>query len=178
MLAVVATSVACSGNPEKRGFEYVPDMARTAAYKSFTANPITHNGLTLQPAVPGTIARESQPFHYGATPEEAERAGRELHNPLPSTPAVLRRGQALYGTFCLVCHGVLGQGNGPLVPKIPTPPSYTSARVLAMRSGQIFHIITLGSGRMPSYASQINPDERWQIVAYVDFLRHSNRQHN
>jgi mono/diheme cytochrome c family protein len=33
--------------------------------------------------------------------------------------------------------------------------------------GRIFHVITLGSGKMPSYATQLKPDERWKIVTYV-----------
>jgi mono/diheme cytochrome c family protein len=33
--------------------------------------------------------------------------------------------------------------------------------------GRIFHVITLGSGKMPSYATQLRADERWKIVTYV-----------
>jgi mono/diheme cytochrome c family protein len=33
--------------------------------------------------------------------------------------------------------------------------------------GRIFHVITLGSGKMPSYAAQLSADERWKIVTYV-----------
>jgi mono/diheme cytochrome c family protein len=40
-----------------------------------------------------------------------------------------------------------------------------------MPAGHLFHVITYGSGRMPSYASQISPNDRWLIVGYVDTLR-------
>jgi mono/diheme cytochrome c family protein len=40
-----------------------------------------------------------------------------------------------------------------------------------MAPGQIFHVISNGSGRMPSYAGQIPADERWLIVHYVLTLR-------
>ena len=40
-----------------------------------------------------------------------------------------------------------------------------------MPPGQIFHVVTRGSGRMPSYAAQIPPDERWLIVQYVQTLQ-------
>ena len=175
---LIVVSTGCATDSQKRGYEYVPDMAATAAYPSFSPNPVTRDGLTLQHPVVGTIPRGFQSFHFRATPEDAERAGRELRNPFPATAEVLREGKSYYETFCFVCHGAHGQGDGPLVPKIPNPPSYTSARVLAMAPGQMFHVITMGSGRMPSYASQISADERWKTVAYVRFLQNQGGQHD
>jgi len=32
-------------------------------------------------------------------------------------------------------------------------------------------VITLGTGRMPGYASQISPEQRWLIVGYVQTLQ-------
>jgi mono/diheme cytochrome c family protein len=154
-----------------RAFAYMPDMAHSIPYNSFAPNPITRDGKTLQAPVPGTLPRGSQPFHYGATPEEALRAGRELRNPIPRSAETLARGRIVFETFCLVCHGEHGQGDGPLVPKIPNPPAYTSDRVRAMAPGQIFHVITRGSGRMPSYAAQITPEQRWLVVHYVGTLQ-------
>src|SRR4029434_5147027 len=104
------------------------------------------------------------------TPDEALRAGRELHNPVAPSADALAEGRALYETFCLVCHGDRGRGYGPLVPRIPNPPAYTSHRIRAMAPGQIFHVISRGSGRMPSYAAQIPYDQRWHIVLYVHAL--------
>jgi hypothetical protein len=40
-----------------------------------------------------------------------------------------------------------------------------------MPPGQIFHVITFGSGRMPAHASQIAPRERWLIAAHVRTLQ-------
>jgi mono/diheme cytochrome c family protein len=154
-----------------RGFAYMPDMAQSVPYTAFSPNLVTRDRKTLQAPVAGTIPRGFHPLRYGATPEEAVRAGRELRNPIPATPETLARGQLLYETFCLVCHGAQGQGDGPLVPRIPNPPSYTSERVRAMAPGQILHTITFGSGRMPSYAAQIPLEHRWSIVHYVQLLQ-------
>ena len=41
----------------------------------------------------------------------------------------------------------------------------------AMAPGQIFHVISRGSGRMPSYAAQIPYEQRWLIVRYVNALQ-------
>jgi mono/diheme cytochrome c family protein len=154
-----------------RALEYMPDMAYAVPYTTFAVNPAVRDGKTLQRPVPGTVPRGFRPFRYAATPEEALRAGRELRNPVAPGPESLAQGRALYETFCLVCHGEQGQGDGPLVPKIPNPPAYTSDRVRGMAPGQIFHVITRGSGRMPSYAAQIPEEQRWQIVLYVSTLR-------
>ena len=70
----------------RRGFEYMPDMAHSLPYNSFAPNPVTRDGKTLQAPVAGTIPRGFQPLRYRATPEEALRAGRELHNPVPPAP--------------------------------------------------------------------------------------------
>jgi mono/diheme cytochrome c family protein len=163
------------GDRERPGFEYMPDMASSLPYDSVAPNPATRDGKTLQAPVSGTIPRGYLPFPYAATPGEAERAGRELVNPVPRTPEALAQGQALYQTFCAVCHGEQGAGDGPLVPRIPNPPSYASERVRAMPAGQLYHVVTRGAGRMPPYALQITPAQRWLIVHYVQTLQQGGR---
>jgi mono/diheme cytochrome c family protein len=145
----------------------MPDMARDPAYKAFAINSATRDGLTMQHPVPGTIARGYHPFHYGPGEEEADRAGSELQNPYRPTAQTLQEGKALYETYCLVCHGQNGKGDGPIADKIPHPPSYASDRLLKFPSGRIFHVITMGTNKMPSYASQLSWSERWKIVTYV-----------
>jgi len=170
MLIAVA-SAACARQPERRGYEYMPDMAYSVPYDTFAPNPVTRNGMTQQVPVRGTIPRGFLPLHYSNSAADAERAGRELSNPYSSTPTTLEQGHRLYETFCLVCHGVVGDGDGPIVPRIPNPPAYSSERVRAMPPGRLFHVITFGSGRMPSYASQIPASDRWLIVTYVQTLQ-------
>lgn len=166
-LSVVSCLIGCGATPERRAFEYMPDMARGQAYKAYAPNFITRDGLTLQKTVAGTIPRGFHPFHYGAGEEEAARAGRELQNPYHASQQTLEEGKALFQTYCAVCHGVQGKGDGPISGKIPPPPSYLSERLMQFPPGRIFHVITLGTGKMPSYASQLSFDERWKIVTYV-----------
>jgi mono/diheme cytochrome c family protein len=155
----------------QRGLEYMPDMAHSVPYDAFAKNPVTRDGKTLQLPVTGTVPRGFSPFRYGPGPDEAERAGRELSDPRTVNAESLARGKVLYETFCLVCHGASGKGDGPLVPKIPNPPAYSSERVRAFPPGRIYHVMTLGTGNMPSYASQISAEERWLIVHYVQTLQ-------
>ena len=171
VVACAAAASGCAGASESRGFEYMHDMTYSLPYDSYAPNPVTRDGLTLQRPVRGTIARGHLPLHYAATPEDAERAGRELNNPIMPTPRTAADGKALFETYCFVCHGAEGAGDGPLIPKIPNPPAYSSARVRAMPPGQIFHVITYGSGRMPSYASQLSVNDRWLVAAHVGKLQ-------
>jgi mono/diheme cytochrome c family protein len=157
----------CGASGNHRAYEYMPDMARGPAYKAFAPNPATRDGLTLQRPVTGTIARGYQPFDYGLGEQEAEKAGRELKNPYRATDGTLEEGKALFETYCAVCHGAQGKGDGPVSGKIPPPPAYRSDRVMEFAPGRIFHVITLGSGKMPSYAAQLRANERWKIVTYV-----------
>ena len=86
---------------------------------------------------------------------------------LRATPQTLGEGKALFQTYCMVCHGEQGKGDGPISSKIPPPPSYVSDRLMQFPPGRIFHVITLGTGKMPTYASQLSADERWKVVTYV-----------
>jgi len=45
--------------------------------------------------------------------------------------------------------------------------------MLAQPAGYIFAVATHGKGRMPPYSAQLNPDERWAVVAYVRALQKS-----
>ena len=40
-----------------------------------------------------------------------------------------------------------------------------------MPIGRIFHVITFGSGRMPSCASQLAARDRWLVAAHVQTLQ-------
>jgi mono/diheme cytochrome c family protein len=145
----------------------MPDMVRDPAYKAFAPNPVTRDGLTIQRPVAGTIARDYQPFHYGAGDDEAARAGRELPDPYRAGEQTLQEGKALYETYCSVCHGARGKGDGPIAEKIPHPPSYLSDRLLEFPPGRFFHVITVGTKKMPSYAAQLSGSERWKVVTYI-----------
>jgi mono/diheme cytochrome c family protein len=176
VFAAAAASLSCSRPKAQRGYEFMPDMTYSVPYDTFAPNPITRNGMTQQRPVRGTIPRGFLPLHYTSAPEDAERAGRELTNPQPRTAATLEQGKQLFETFCAVCHGANGDGDGPLVALIPNPPAYSSEHVRMLPAGRLFHVITYGSGRMPSYASQVPAADRWLIVSYVQTLERRRQE--
>jgi mono/diheme cytochrome c family protein len=98
----------------------------------------------------------------------------------------LERGRDCFNIYCAVCHDSLGTGNGKIVERgyLPPPNYHTDysrgferrgQKVLLREApiGYFFEVITRGFGGMPDYASQIPPDDRWKIVAYIRVLQRS-----
>jgi mono/diheme cytochrome c family protein len=43
--------------------------------------------------------------------------------------------------------------------------------MLRWGDGHIFHVITKGQGVMPSYAQQVQPEDRWAVIHYIRALQ-------
>lgn len=153
--------------------EFLPEMVRTPRFNAYAANPNFPDGKTLRAPEPATIARGFLPLHYGTSPEEALRAGRELANPFAASDAnAPERGARVFANFCVVCHGPTAQGDGPVAFRgFPAPPSLHTERALKMKDGQMFHVLTYGQKNMPSYAAQISREDRWKVILYVRSLQ-------
>ncbi len=168
-----AMLVACS-NEQDPGLEYAPDMYHSVAldpYSQIKENKFNPGGMNMrQPAV-GTVARGKQGYNMYLSADNAEAAGNELVNPLERTSANLAEGKILYTRFCSPCHGEQGDGQGLVGQKFKGVPSYTAGRVAELPGGHIYHVITNGRGRMMPHASQVDPNERWKIVMYVQQLQ-------
>ncbi len=150
---------------EKPALIYMPDMYYSPALKAQEPG-------SMRLPVKGTVPRDFVPYAYGNDPEAA---GRELKNPLRSTSSVLERGQVMYNSYCIVCHGSQGEGDGTVVPKYPRPPSLQSDKVRGYTDGRIFHVISAGQNLMPSYATQVAPEDRWAIIHYLRALHRAKR---
>jgi mono/diheme cytochrome c family protein len=99
--------------------------------------------------------------------------------PMPASEGLVERGRQRFDIYCAVCHGYDGAGGGMTSqraverqePDWAPPVSLSSSRVLEMADGQIFHTISNGTAKMPAYAAQIVPEDRWAIVLYVRALQ-------
>jgi hypothetical protein len=125
-----------------------------------------------RPLVDGTVARgQLYEDNYLYTGKIGSNPGDFM--PFPVTKQVLERGRERYNIYCAPCHSELGDGNG----FIPSrgfsikPPSYHIPRLQKAPLGHFYDVITNGYGIMFGYASQIAPQDRWDIVAYIRALQ-------
>jgi hypothetical protein len=125
-----------------------------------------------RPPVEGTVARgQLHEDTYFYTGKIGNTPGDVM--PFPVTKAVLERGRERFNIFCAPCHSRLGDGNG-FVPSrgfSRRPPSYHIERLRKAPLGYFYDVMTEGFGIMPDYASQIPPQDRWDIVAYIRALQ-------
>lgn len=189
--ATVAILSSCGKDPESPGRVYIPDMHYSQAYEYYTVNPTLTDSLgidsvTTRKPVAGTISRGMMPSgsdsvsesylytrYYKPTPEDYERAGRELTNPLPLTDENLAEGKAKFTIYCQPCHGADGGGQGPVVKNSAFPPipnTYAEYFSSGLTVGKAFHTITYGKNNMGSYASQLKVEDRWKVIYYIEKL--------
>ncbi|MGA8143567.1 MAG: cytochrome c [Candidatus Acidiferrales bacterium] len=94
--------------------------------------------------------------------------------PFPITRADMERGRERYNIYCTPCHDYTGTGDGMIVQRgFPAPPSFHIDRLRTAPAGHFFDVMTNGFGAMYSYASRIEPEDRWRIAAYVRVLQAS-----
>jgi cytochrome c553 len=92
--------------------------------------------------------------------------------PIPITRAVLERGQERFNVYCSPCHSRIGDGTGMIVKRgFPPPPDYAIRRLRDAPVGHFFDVMTNGYGAMYSYASRVQPEDRWAIAAYIRVLQ-------
>ncbi len=97
--------------------------------------------------------------------------GQPATEPLPGTAASRERGATLFRIHCYMCHGNEGQGNGPLAGYYSPPPAnFRGPVVQTLPPSEIFRVITLGRGLMPSLAEGLSVGDRWDIVTLVESM--------
>jgi mono/diheme cytochrome c family protein len=94
--------------------------------------------------------------------------------PWPVNEAVLARGRQQYLAICANCHAPDGYGQGIIVRRgFPQPPSYHIQRLLQAPVGHFYQVITHGYAAMYPYASIVDVNDRWAIIAYIRALQRS-----
>lgn len=149
------------------------DMQDQPKYIPLRPSSFFADGRSARPLVEGTVARghlqADAVFYTGKTGDKPVDA-----IPLPITRDLLSRGQERFNIYCSPCHDRLGNGNGMIVRRgYRHPPSYHIDRLRQVPVGYLFDVISNGLGAMPDYASQIEPRDRWAIVAYIRVLQYS-----
>ncbi len=94
-------------------------------------------------------------------------------NPSTVDEASLTRGAELYALHCQMCHGVAGEGNGPIAPFLANrPANFTTEVVQSKSDGSFFLAISNGiDGRMPALNENLTVSERWDVVNFLRTLK-------
>lgn len=178
-LALVLVGVALNGCTKSTttkhaepNVDLIQDMMESPAIKAQDFDTFDRNKGASRLPPEGTVPVGFKPYPYPNNPELAEK---NLKNPFAGnfSTEILGRGQKKYETYCAVCHGDKGGGDGPVSVKWPTPiPALTVEKAVKFQDGRIFHIISAGQGIMSSYAYQlVDEKDRWAIVNYVRNLQ-------
>ncbi len=178
LTAMIAVVVGCNDIKRTPGKVYMPDMAYSRAYETYSTNPVFADGRTSQGPVAGTVKRgDEYPVHI-----EEDKIGdtanyyasKQLPNPFTTlTDVELKETERLYLINCGICHGAKLDGNGPLWKDgdgpFPAKPAALvgDSKYESMPDGQMFYSLTYGKNLMGSYASQLTAKQRWMIISYI-----------
>ena len=92
----------------------------------------------------------------------------------------IQQGAALYAVNCLMCHGALGKGDGPVLQTMMDTYGYVPLETLSIDLSSAepghaqsisdraaFDWISNGAVVMPQFSKLLNVEERWILVNYV-----------
>ncbi len=147
------------------------DMQDQPRFKPLRQSDFYADGRSERPLIENTVARgqlrEDAYFYSGMVNGQAGNV-----MPFPATAEVLQRGRERFNIYCAPCHARVGDGNG-MIPQrgYRRPPSFHIDRLRNAPLGHFFDVITNGFGAMPDYAQQVQPRDRWAIIAYIRALQ-------
>ncbi len=104
-----------------------------------------------------------------------EALGRDGALDLPAQPLDIANGRALYAANCASCHGALGGGDGVAAAGM-TPAPTALGTVAAMHDvspALMYRVVSVGIAGTPmtAWAERLTPEQRWNVIAYVNTLR-------
>ena len=107
-------------------------------------------------------------FNLNAQHWQVPQEAKQLQNPLTDEAAALQKGQKIYKSLCVSCHGLDGTGNPLMLKTLNPPPADLSSKIVQQQTdGEIFWKITEGRGLMASYKSMLSDADRWAVVKYI-----------
>ncbi len=95
---------------------------------------------------------------------------KRLPNPYPTTEVSLKRGHRIYQSFCIGCHGSIGDGMGPAEPFLYPPPlNFTILKGRGVSGGILYYQIMNGitGTAMPYFKRELESEKIWDVGNYV-----------
>ncbi|MCF8253239.1 MAG: c-type cytochrome [Bacteroidia bacterium] len=98
-----------------------------------------------------------------------------LINPFQSNAELLQKGKSLYHAHCIVCHGVMGKGDGDSGFGLEMEPGdLTGKSSSEEKDGAIYWKIETGRSSMPSFSDRLSSNQIWYLVLYIRDLQANN----
>jgi mono/diheme cytochrome c family protein len=156
------------------------DMGEQSKYATYAPSEFFADGASARALPPGVVARDearsgpSTKWDQKRSDESANSDAIDFNStiPFPVTLEAVRNGAEAFNTYCAVCHGRLGNGEGMIVQRgFTRPPSFHVPRLRQAPDAHFYNVITHGYGAMFSYNERVTPAQRWEIVAYIRALQ-------
>jgi len=174
-------AVSCSNDVKRdTGRVYMPDMAYSRAYETYADHSnLADSGIFYNNMpVTGTVSRSEKYVYHVAQDKPGDTinyaASHSVQNPVTSlSKDAYTETERLYLINCAICHGPKLDGNGPLWKDgsgpFPAKPATLvgDAKYDVMSEGTMYYSVTYGRNLMGSYASQLSPQQRWDIIYYI-----------
>jgi mono/diheme cytochrome c family protein len=99
---------------------------------------------------------------------KAPASADNFKNPYKNSIEASKAGKQLYKTYCAICHGDKGKGDGMAAAALtPRPANFTSSSLQVQTDGAIYWKLTNGKAPMASYKTILSDKQRWQLVNYI-----------
>jgi len=197
ILGLITIAAGSCSDKTQPPLEYFPDMYYSVPYEPLTKaqDPYTdhsnqvpafssRNGQTGLGPVEGTISQNKDGVLPSPTPKNTDDYNRLYDKSLQITTSPLdpknekkdlERGKILFDHTCAACHGIHGDGQGPIVQSgaYSGVPKYTDREITI---GSVHYVLENGRNNMGSFAGQLSPGDRWRVAMYVmhEFKNGSN----
>ena len=150
--------------------------------KAYRKSTLFADGRAMRTPPAGTVAQgflkpdSVRSFGLVEAADGKMKVANEFPADIDGGETFVARGRDRYGIYCSPCHGLSGDGDGPVNSRLGVKaPSFHDVRLKEMAAGQMYGAILNGvnAGNMGSYAGQLKEDDRWAVLAYVRAMQKS-----